>query len=59
MGQLLFQFRAWFGDSLTGFFPRVLNTAQAERYAQNLFQQLLHHAARHAADHREISDQRG
>src|ERR1017187_662326 len=38
MGQLLFQFRAGFGDRFAGFFPGVLDTAKTERYAQNLSQ---------------------
>jgi hypothetical protein len=58
MGQLLFQFRAGFGDRFAGFFPGVLNTAQTERYAKNLSRLLLHYAARNAANHGQISDQR-
>jgi len=58
MGQLPLQFRAGFGDSFTGLFPRVLNTARTERYAQNLSQQLPAPRAWHPADHGQISDQR-
>src|SRR5580658_5821242 len=59
MAQLPLQFRAGFGHRLAGFLPTVLNAAQTEWYRQNLFQQLPHHAARHTANHRQISDERG
>src|ERR1700733_1632487 len=59
VGQLLFQFRTGLGHCLAGFLPTVLNAAQTEWYCQNLFQQLPHHAPRHAADHRQISNERG
>src|SRR5580704_6382601 len=59
MGQLPLQFRAGLGHRLAGFLPTVLNAAQTEWYRQNLFQQLPHHAPRHAANHRQISNERG
>src|SRR5277367_168691 len=59
MSQLLFQFRTGLGDRVAGLFPTVLNAAQTERYRQNLFQQLPHHASRHAANHCQISNERG
>ena len=58
MGQLPFQFRTGLSHCLAGFLPTVLNAAQTEWYCQNLFQQLSHHAPRHAANHRQISNER-
>jgi hypothetical protein len=57
--QLLFQFRTGLGHRLAGFLPAVLNAAQTEWYGQNLFQQLPHHAPRHTAKHRQVSNGRG
>src|SRR5450631_2604515 len=58
VGQLPFQFRTGLSRCLTGFLPTVLNAAQAEWYGQNLFQQLSYHAPRHAANHRQIGNER-
>jgi hypothetical protein len=52
-----FQFRTGFGYCFTGLFPGVLNTAQTERNAQHLFQQLPHYAARHPAHYGQIARQ--
>ena len=59
MGQLLLQFFTGRGHRFTDLFPTVLNAAQTQRYGKNLFKQFPHHAARHAAHYRQISDQRG
>src|SRR4029077_11396393 len=56
--QLLFQFLARCGHRLTGFFPALLRASQTDVDSQNLSQQGFHHPARHAADHRQVGDQR-
>ena len=56
--QLLFQFLARCGHRLAGFFPALLRASQTDVDSQNLPQQGFHHPARHAADHRQVGDQR-
>ena len=56
--QLLFQFPAGGSHRLTGFFPALLRAPQTDFDSQNLLQQGFHYPSRHAADYRQVCDQR-
>src|SRR5271166_2942363 len=58
-GQLPLQFRAGLGHRVAGFFPTILDATQTERYGQDLFHKLPHHAPRQAAYHCQVSNERG
>lgn len=46
-------------DRRTGFFPRGARAAQTDRDLQGPGEKALHHQSRHAADHRQVRNQRG
>src|SRR5580658_11101137 len=56
--QLLFQFLAGGSHRLAGFLPALLRASQTDVDSQNLPQQGFHHPTRHAADYRQVGDQR-